>query len=521
MSQSCYSRSAVEEHLTEKLWDIRRGKVITAWSADQASPASARSIWRDALSAIGRITKKAMAATLTSTGIPNANLQQQRPTRSPTQNDRCESDIIRHIPSDMEVTPDHTLFIHIDSKPLNSDGHDNDIASGSTSDSDSNDDSEGLSDMDSDSESDSDGEKNIEQLKPQASAIAEQATSIIFGSDVQLTSCEFYASGTYNRVWLVRCSMNESSDQCSFILRIPREDEVSLHPHQLRNEVACLRFVAEKLPKLPAPRILAWDDGTNDMSCPFMAETFIEGKMLDVAWPELLEDQKCCIVREIANVVADLGETRFESIGGLREDFNAGPIIEAGKLLMNRHKHHDPAFYNIGPYPKTKDYVLSCYDREIYFYQNGGDDIDQGPFTKTPLPEFLESITKARQQLCADDSVFQQIDSEPIVLCHEDFHAGNMVVRDGHLVGVLDWEFSSLLPLSELNSKPYDFLTIEGVVRDDSTDREEEEWQHLYHQNIARVTRERGWEEDNIKTLMGGGHAWFKEARKIKIPKHF
>ena len=68
----------------------------------------------------------------------------------------------------------------------------------------------------------------------------------------------------------------------------------------------------------------------------FIAEEFIEGQRLSVVWPELTEEQKSNIIREIANVLADLGETRFQSIGGLALDSPAGPTIEAAKIFDGR-----------------------------------------------------------------------------------------------------------------------------------------------------------------------------------------
>lgn len=72
------------------------------------------------------------------------------------------------------------------------------------------------------------------------------------------------------------------------------------------------------MPGIPAPKVYAWHDGCSPDSGPaFIAEEYIEGEALDVVWPQLSEDQKATIVREIANVLAELGETRFHMIGGL------------------------------------------------------------------------------------------------------------------------------------------------------------------------------------------------------------
>lgn len=117
------------------------------------------------------------------------------------------------------------------------------------------------------------------------------------------------------------------------MLRIPKESAQSLQPYQLRNEVACLQFLCKNLPDIPAPRVLHWDDRNGHA---FIALEFIDGQRLSVAWSQLAEEQKATITWSIANVVARLGETRFDFIGGLDPDSQAGPTIEAGKIFNGR-----------------------------------------------------------------------------------------------------------------------------------------------------------------------------------------
>ncbi len=120
------------------------------------------------------------------------------------------------------------------------------------------------------------------------------------------------------------------------MLRIARKESL-LQPYRLRNEVACLQFLAAKVPSILAPKVYAWDDGASPGSGPaFIVEDFIEGQRLSIVWPQLSESQKTTIVREIANMLADLGETRFYMIGGLTLGATAGPTIEAAKVFNGR-----------------------------------------------------------------------------------------------------------------------------------------------------------------------------------------
>jgi aminoglycoside phosphotransferase (APT) family kinase protein len=155
----------------------------------------------------------------------------------------------------------------------------------------------------------------------------------------EVSSIEFLAVGGYNRVWLITYEAIKSEAQAKggskFVLRIPRTDTPSLKPYQVRHEVGCLRFLEKNLPSIPAPRIYAWNDGLSGVT-PFIAEEFMDGRRLSVLWPQLTEKQKTTIIEEIANIVADLGETRFQAIGGFTHDSHAGPTIEAAKVFNGR-----------------------------------------------------------------------------------------------------------------------------------------------------------------------------------------
>lgn len=134
--------------------------------------------------------------------------------------------------------------------------------------------------------------------------------------------------------------------------------------------------------------------------------------------------------------------------------------------------------------------------------------------------EHIISIQHERDAILQDDSVFQKIDAEPLVLVHEDFHAGNMLVRDGYLVGSLDWEFLGVYPLSEL-------LGVAGILQisrprryenGEWAEQEEIKWQDYYLGEVQCVARQRGWTEQDIATVIGGGHCILQKARSVMFP---
>ena len=93
-----------------------------------------------------------------------------------------------------------------------------------------------------------------------------------------------------------------------------------------------------------------------------------------------------------------------------------------------------------------------------------------------------------------------------------------MIVRDGHIVGILDWEFSGIYLLSELMGS-IAILQISAPHRDELTEEEELRWEERYRHDVGVVVRERGWKHENIKALMCGGRPVLQKARSIMFPK--
>lgn len=200
------------------------------------------------------------------------------------------------------------------------------------------------------------------------------------------------------------------------------------------------------------------------------------------------------------------------------------PILNnlADNPPLQQARYHSPLYYDIGPYPSSKSYILACYDREIYYYSHiPASEVPKDAFADTSVSAFVEQLQRKRDTLATQTpSVFAQIDAEPRVLVHEDFHAGNMLAHEGHLVGVVDWEFSGTYPLSELVG-PIAILQISGLAeqRDNMTEEEEDRWHTRYLEELERIIKERRWKDEDIATLMGGGHYMLHKARSIMFPE--
>ncbi|KAI1119799.1 kinase-like domain-containing protein [Nemania abortiva] len=328
------------------------------------------------------------------------------------------------------------------------------------------------------------------------------------------------AVGGYNSIWLVKLHQRIDNDDEGnpmstsslpinrFVLRLPCED--ALVPYQVTNEVAFRRFVASKLPQIPVPRVFLFEATDHYDSC-FIAEDFIDGTNLSSEWMSLSLAQKEKFARKLATITVDLAEVQFGMIGGLDAvSFSPAPTVEGPKLFKGRHKFHRPEHYHIGPYHSTKEYILACYDREIYYYSYASADIDSSLFEETSVQAFIDQLREKRQALAVGD-----MDDEPFVLVHGDLHGRNILVRGDQIVAVLDWEFAGSYPLSETLSGG-DIDVVEAYNED--LDEENTVWGRKVRSYIRQEVEARAWSCDRIDMLLGNGNQELGRARTEMFP---
>ncbi|KAI1738446.1 kinase-like domain-containing protein [Xylaria scruposa] len=339
------------------------------------------------------------------------------------------------------------------------------------------------------------------------------------------------ATGGYNSVWLVKLhqslQVNQSISESpatplsqtsnhnptisQFVLRLPGED--SLLPQQITNDVAFKQFVAKRLPHIPVPQIYLYQ-ATDNADTSFIVEEYIDCAPLSSTWMSLSSSQKESLAQSLAKILVDLAEVQFDMIGGLDPtDWSLAPTVEGCKLFKGRGKFHRNECYPTGPYKSTKEYILSCYDREIYYYTHApGKDIDEDLFVDVSVRDFVEELREKRKALSETDIV-----DEPFVLAHGDFHGRNILARGDQITAVLDWDFAGSYPLSETLSYNGDVNVVEM------------ESEELYNENLTwggkirvfvqdEVVR-RSWDQSRIDLLMGDGSSELGVARMEMFPE--
>lgn len=162
------------------------------------------------------------------------------------------------------------------------------------------------------------------------------------------------------------------------------------------NEALALRFVKAHT-TIPVPEVIssAWDRVTME---------YIEGQTLQQAWSVLTDDQRSDIMAQLRGYIAQM-----RALGGI----HLGRLDGQGVVV---------------PSIMTRS---------------------GGPFSTSV--EFHDWLVRPPKRLQAQSMYWHQITAAlggeyPIVFTHGDVAARNIMVRDGRIVAILDWEFAGWYP---------------------------------------------------------------------------
>ena len=157
--------------------------------------------------------------------------------------------------------------------------------------------------------------------------------------------------------------------------------------------------------------------------------------------------------------------------------------------------------------------MIACYDKEIYYYTNASaEDLDEEVFEGTSKEKFLESLRTARDRVISDPSDF--LPQEPFALVHGDFCGRNIMVHNGRISAVIDWEFAGSYPLSELLGG----MGVELFELEDDNLLEHRQWSNRIRDVMVEEVRSKGWDEEKVELMVGQGNRELQLARIEMIP---
>jgi aminoglycoside phosphotransferase (APT) family kinase protein len=169
-------------------------------------------------------------------------------------------------------------------------------------------------------------------------------------------------------------------------------------PGILPSEAETMRFIAANT-SIPVPRVYKEERGLE----PSITMDYIEGETLHAVWNGLPEEQKLDIEEQLKGILSQLRSLKGQYIGSI----NRGEADDVRK-----------------------------------FHYTGG------PFdTEAEFNRFLVSDKLKGCLSILYDMAFRSLRTDhEIVFTHGNFAPRNIIVKDGRVVALLDWEFSGWYP---------------------------------------------------------------------------
>jgi aminoglycoside phosphotransferase (APT) family kinase protein len=169
-------------------------------------------------------------------------------------------------------------------------------------------------------------------------------------------------------------------------------------------EAKNLRFISHNT-TIPVPQVV--EDWSEDNGRYFLITTRLEGVSLKEAWPTLSETQKSSIAKQTAQFINQLRQHSSNALQSL----DSSPLYSA------------------------------------FLFRNGYG-LPHGPFTSDE--QLWEEMAKALKGATTDElhQLWQRMPTaEPYIFTHGDLTNANIIVKDGALVGIIDWEASGYFPV--------------------------------------------------------------------------
>lgn len=215
------------------------------------------------------------------------------------------------------------------------------------------------------------------------------------------------------------------------------------------NEVSAVRYI-EKNTKIPVPHIIKYHNEitSSPLGIEYILMSRVQGKALNLVIEEIYPDKKIYlqILNDLADTLATLNSIQFEYMGNVESEGNGLVVVSPIEF---------PNSVISKPCHKFSEYGfawLLYYTNEMKRLKKANHP-NQQHFSRL-IPR-LENMLKTKNFSILDDP------TDLFVYCHQDFVMKNILVDNGRVSAILDWEWSGpALPEFEIQTG-FDFLRTE------------------------------------------------------------
>ncbi|TAQ91380.1 hypothetical protein B7494_g338 [Chlorociboria aeruginascens] len=164
------------------------------------------------------------------------------------------------------------------------------------------------------------------------------------------------------------CCRFAFADGVQWMLRFPMPGRVMYLAEQVKRELGPKKYILEKT-KIPTPKLIAYGMEDDLGLGPFVITEFIKGKTLDKLWKENPEEPRSglrsdidekvqeIVYRQVANILLELAEHKFDRIGSLSFDDGGSYSVTARPLTLKMNEvARVGGVVNNAPFESTSDY---------------------------------------------------------------------------------------------------------------------------------------------------------------------
>lgn len=309
--------------------------------------------------------------------------------------------------------------------------------------------------------------------------------------EIAQMSVNFQFQGAFNKLYAIECPRG------SFFMRV----SLPVDPHfKTLSEVATVKLLESKT-SVPVPQIIASDSSANnELKFEWIIMKRVPGRPLAQIWAYLDWEAKMSCVNDVAAIMAQLFELKYNSIGNLFHEKDLchlsdrpseGDAVEPDNVIIGRIVSmiffwgtHLAMNVSRGPFTSSKDWMNARFQlmegdcRRVLNSQDADeDDIED-------MESAQQLLIRLRKQL---DSFFP-LGWEEFSLYHDDISRHNLIVDSkGKLQALVDWECVSVMPLWKACQIPSFIDTLERTERPNSEDylrNADGSINSLYHEHL-------------------------------------
>lgn len=285
---------------------------------------------------------------------------------------------------------------------------------------------------------------------PSLSAITSLARKRLCLTPSARCDVAFFSQGGFNKLYSI------DTGSGSYMMRVALPVEPA---QKTLSEVATLALVRERCTSL-VPSVVAFDAQqhgiSNELEFEWILMDRIPGVVLENAWKTMTWAEKEELVKQVAAVLAKLLRQQFAGIGNLYskstesalpEEVAVGPIVSMTFFWHNRRTYDVPR----GPFRSSYDWL----DARLRLVLEDSKRTLETSRDEDEIEDAEDARALAERLIRLLPRVFPPDEGmEVTALCHDDLSWHNILVANGKLSGIVDWECVSLLPIWKVCQYP-------------------------------------------------------------------